>query len=98
MPKQNSENRAAQQNARAESGDAFDHDLERDNQRDNQRDSAASTMSDLADGPVDPTGSRTAQGELPQHARRGQARSPVEETPDQPERSHDGHPGGARDS
>ena len=103
MPNQNTENRAAQQNARAASGDAFDQDLERDN----QRDSPASTMGELANrgegaglaaAPVDPTGSRTDRGEFPQHTRRGQAQSPVEETPNQPERSREGHPGGARDS
>ena len=91
------------QDAQARPDDQYDEDLTRDN----QRDTAAHTMSDLANrgegaglasGPIDPAGSRTDQGEFPQHARRGQAQSPVEETPNQPERSREGHPGGARDS
>ena len=83
--------------------DEYDDDLARDN----RRDSAAGTMHDLAnrgadaghaDGPLDTAGARTDQGEFPQHARRGQAQSPVEATPNQPEPKREGHPGGARDS
>jgi hypothetical protein len=89
--------------AQARPDDQYDEDLARDN----RRDSAASTMADLAnrgegaglaDGPLNATGTRTDQGEFPQHARRGQAESPVEATPNQPERSREGHRGGARDS
>ena len=99
----NIENRAAEQDARAAAGDDFDRDLECDN----HRDTAAHTMSDLANpgadaglvpGPLNATGSRSDQGEFPQHARRGQAESPVEETLNQPEHKREGHPGGARDS
>jgi hypothetical protein len=103
MPQRDIENRAAAQDARAESGDDFDKDLERDNRRDSQ----GGTMADLAspgadaghaDGPLNASGSGTDQGEFPQHARRGQAQSPREETLNQPERHREGHPGGARDS
>ena len=103
MPKQNIENKAATQDARANAGDDFDRDLERDN----HHDAGAHTMADLAnrgaeaghaEGPLNASGARTDQGEFPQHARRGQAESPVEETLNQPERTREGHPGGARDS
>ncbi len=106
MPNQNTEHKDAEQDARAAAGDEFDRDLERDNRRDGHR----STMADPAarEGdtgntgspgqPVSAAGDRTDQGEFPQHARRGQAQSPVEETPNQPERKREGHPGGARDT
>ncbi len=103
MPKQNTENKSAEQDARASAGDDFDKDLERDNHRHGVR----STMSDPAGNdsaasdagtPASATGSRTDQGEFPQHARKGQAQSPVEETLNQPEPKREGHPGGARDS
>lgn len=101
MPKRNIEHKDVGQDAQAMAGDDFDKDLERDN----RRDSGGSTMADLAnrgdvDGdaaaPISASGSRTDRGEFPQHARRGQAQSPVEETPNQPERKREGHPGGAR--
>jgi hypothetical protein len=103
MPQRDIENRAAAQDARAEAGDDFDKDLERDNRRDSQ----GSTMADLASpgadaglagGATNAPGGGTDQGEFPQHARRGQAQSPREDTLNQPERHREGHPGGARDS
>jgi len=83
-------------------GDEYERDLKRDNQRDRQR----HTMSDLADemaaGPE--VGDRTAgqplpsrpspetdQGEFPQHARKGQAESPVEDTHYEPPKRKEGH-------
>jgi hypothetical protein len=83
--------------------DQYDEDLARDN----RRHSGGSTMGDLAhpgadaglaSGPSNATGPGTDQGEFPQHARRGQAESPVEETLNQPEHKREGHHGGARDS
>lgn len=44
MPKQNTENKAAEQDAKAAAGDDFDRDLERDNKHHSIR----HTMSDLA--------------------------------------------------
>ena len=91
------------ENAQARPDDQYDEDLRRDNQRASQ----GSTMADLADadraggdplGPTSATSARTDQGEFAQHARRGQAQSPVEETPNQPEPKREGHHGGARDS
>jgi len=103
MPKQNTENRAAEQDARAAGGDDFDKDLERDNHRHSPKRPTGDPASgddgaDDADAPVSAAGSRTDQGEFPQHARKGQAQSPVEETLNQPEPKREGHPGGARDS
>ena len=89
--------------AQARPADEYDEDL----QRDNRRDSGGSTMADLANpgegaghagAPLSAPGARTDQGEFPQHARRGQAQSPVEDTLNQPERKREGHSGGARDS
>jgi len=103
MPKRNIEHKDVAQDAQAMAGDEFDQDLERDN----RRDSTGSTMADLANqgadagnapGPLSATGPETDQGEFPQHARRGQAQSPVEDTLNQPERKREGHSGGARDS
>jgi hypothetical protein len=81
--------------------DAFDQDLERDNRQKGQH----HTMADLAgdrdgggpDGgdPVELTAghdlSRTDQGEFPQHARKGQAESPVEENHYEPPKHKEGH-------
>ena len=88
--------------ARQHPADQYDDDLARDN----QRHSGGSTMGDLAHpganaghapGPLNAAAPGTDQGEFPQHARRGQAQSPVEETPNQPEPKREGHRGGARD-
>jgi len=106
MPNQNTEHRDREQDAKAAAGDDFDKDLERDNRRDSGGAAGGSTMSDLANGgqggdasaPMSATDDRTDQGEYAQHARRGQAESPREETLNQPERHREGHPGGARDS
>jgi hypothetical protein len=90
------------ENAQARPDDQYDEDLHRDN----QRGAGGSTMADLAHpggagdatGPMSATAGRTDGGEFPQHDRKGQAQSPVEETPNQPERKREGHAGGARDS
>lgn len=83
--------------------DEYDDDLARDD----RRASSAGTMSDLADqgagaghaaGGFAAPRPGTDQGEFSQHARRGQAESPRELTPDQREREREGHSGGARDS
>jgi hypothetical protein len=93
-----------ERDAKARPSDEYDRDLERDNRRDAGE---GGTMADLANpgasapqvsAPVNSSGGRTDQGEFPQHARRGQAESPVEETLNQPEHHREGHPGGARDS
>ena len=103
MAKKNIEHKDVAQDAQAMAGDDYDMDLERDN----QRRSDGSTMADLAnrgetDGdasaPMSATSEDTDRGEFPQHARRGQAQSPVEDTLNQPEHKREGHPGGARDT
>jgi hypothetical protein len=92
-----------ERDAQARPADEYDEDLERDN----QRRGTGSTMADLANAdraggnpelPLSASSAGTDQGEFPQHARRGQAQSPVEDTLNQPERKREGHPGGARDS
>ena len=92
-----------EEQAQAAPKDEYDMDL----QRDNRRDSAAGTMADLANrgdesgnagGPVSASSGDSDRGEFAQHARRGQAESPREETLNQPEPHREGHKGGARDS
>lgn len=104
MPKQHTEHKDAIQNAQAEAGDDFDKDLERSN----HRASGGSALGNLPDAVRNDTAAEsstvtssdagTDQGEFPQHSRKGQAQSPVEETPNQPEPQREGHKGGARDS
>ena len=106
MPNQKAKHGTAargEDDAQQRPADEYDEDLARDN----HRHASGSTMSDLAhpgadaglaSGPLNASGAGTDQGEFPQHARRGQAQSPVEDTLNQPEPRREGHHGGARDS
>jgi len=82
-------------------GDTYEQDLQRDNRESKQHHTMADLAGDQAasgQGGGDPTEitaghdlSRTDQGEYPQHARKGQAESPVEENHFEPPKHKEGH-------
>ena len=77
---------------RAEANAAGDDDFDRDLQNDNARRFAGDAADPSRHTPdVGATSDGTDQGEFPQHARRGQAQSPVEDTHYEPPHRQEGH-------
>ncbi len=75
--------------------DDFDRDLERDSQRGRERSTMADLPDEMAGGPAgaSPTSQPhvTGDGGHRQHARKGQAQSPAELTPNEPPKHKEGH-------
>jgi hypothetical protein len=83
----------ADRNEDARSGDRFREDLQRDNARrtghpadDRPADDGLELTSSARHDPAE-----TDQGEFPQHARKGQAESPVEQNHYEPPKKKEGH-------
>ena len=81
---------SARQERRERPADEYSRDLERDNRRDAEG-SGVEQMARGESGPAAPLPDDGAGKEHRQHARKGQAESPREQTLNQPERKREGH-------